>query len=90
MAAAGSGFAGELDAVRHALALRHVGERRLALGEVAYLLGFSEPRAFQRAFRRWTGTTPAAARRAGLQAAGSPASSASTADATAAGASTCG
>jgi AraC-like DNA-binding protein len=35
----------------------------MAIGEVAYLLGYSEPSAFHRAFRRWTGRTPAQARR---------------------------
>lgn len=59
----GTGFAPLLDAVRRELALRWVGEARLALGEVAYLLGFSEPSAFHRAFRRWTGATPHAWRR---------------------------
>lgn len=32
----------------------------LPIGEVSYLLGFSEPRAFHRAFRRWTRETPQA------------------------------
>jgi AraC-like DNA-binding protein len=32
----------------------------LPIGEVSYLLGFSEPRAFHRAFRRWTALTPQA------------------------------
>lgn len=33
-------------------------ERSLALGEVCYLMGYSEPSNFNRAFRRWTGLTP--------------------------------
>jgi AraC-like DNA-binding protein len=52
------------DALRRELALRHVGEGRLSLAEVAFLLGFQEPSAFHRAFRRWTGTTPGAWREA--------------------------
>jgi AraC-like DNA-binding protein len=34
-------------------------EHRLPIGEVSYLLGYSEPSNFHRAFRRWTGLTPA-------------------------------
>ncbi len=30
-----------------------------SLGEIAFLLGYSEQSAFQRAFKRWTGSTPA-------------------------------
>ena len=33
-------------------------QRNLAIGEVAYALGYSEQTAFSRAFRRWTGLTP--------------------------------
>jgi AraC-like DNA-binding protein len=33
-----------------------------SLGEVAFLTGFSDQSAFQRAFKRWTGRTPAAFR----------------------------
>lgn len=34
-------------------------ERRIPLGEVSYLLGYAAPSNFHRAFRRWTGLTPA-------------------------------
>jgi AraC-like DNA-binding protein len=33
-------------------------DRRHTLTEIAYLLGYSEVSAFNRAFRRWTGSTP--------------------------------
>lgn len=38
-------------------------DRALSLGEVAFLLGFSEAGAFHRAFRRWHNTTPDAFRK---------------------------
>lgn len=62
--AEGTRFAQLVDEVRRELALRYIADERLALGEVAYLLGFAEPSPFHRAFKRWTGTTPSAARRA--------------------------
>ncbi len=34
-------------------------ERRVPIAEVSYLLGYGEPSNFHRAFRRWTGLTPA-------------------------------
>ena len=37
---------------------------RLAVAEVAFLLGYEDPSAFQRAFRRWSGHAPGAFRRA--------------------------
>lgn len=43
---------------------RLLAEDRLPLAEIAYLLGYSEPATFHRAFRSWTGHTPAAWRRA--------------------------
>ena len=33
-------------------------EERVSLGEICYLMGYSEPANFHRAFRRWTGLTP--------------------------------
>jgi AraC-like DNA-binding protein len=51
-------FAGVVDELRHGLALHHLKEAGLSIGEVAFLLGFSETAAFYRAFKRWTGKTP--------------------------------
>jgi AraC-like DNA-binding protein len=58
--AAGTSFRTLLDETRAELARSYVADRRMALSEVAFLLGFSEPSAFHRAFKRWTGATPAA------------------------------
>lgn len=58
----GARFTDLVDEVRRELAMRYVSEQRLVLGEVAYLLGFSDHSSFHRAFKRWTGMTPAAAR----------------------------
>lgn len=57
-------FADIVEEVRKDLALRYIADPALSLGEVAFLLGFSEPSPFHRAFKRWTGSTPAQARRA--------------------------
>jgi AraC-like DNA-binding protein len=59
----GYSYARLLDEVRAGSAKEHLGQRDLSIAEVAYLLGFSEQAAFQRAFRRWTGSTPLAYRR---------------------------
>jgi AraC-like DNA-binding protein len=59
----GTTFQDVLDATRCELAKRHLADDRIALGEVAFRLGFSEPSAFHRAFKRWTGQTPLAYRR---------------------------
>jgi AraC-like DNA-binding protein len=60
----GTTFSSVLDQLRHELALRYVGTRELALTEVAFRLRFSHAEAFYRAFKRWTGQTPLAYRRA--------------------------
>lgn len=52
-----------LDELRRDLALRYLSDPRIAVAEVAYLLGYSEPSPFHRAFKRWTGATPSEVRR---------------------------
>jgi len=47
-----------LDKTRKELALRQIQNREISINDVAFLLGFSEPSAFYRAFKRWTGQTP--------------------------------
>lgn len=47
-----------LNQTRLDLALNYVKETPLSFSEIAYLLGFSSPEAFQRAFKRWTKQTP--------------------------------
>lgn len=57
------GFQALAEGVRQHKALRLVAEDRYALSEIAFLLGFSELSAFSRAFKRWTGESPAGYRR---------------------------
>ena len=54
----GTSFRRVLTEVRRELATRHLTERQIAISEIAFLLGFSEPSAFHRAFKRWTGHAP--------------------------------
>lgn len=58
LAAHGSSLRAVIDELRHELALRHLAAD-LSIAEVSFLLGFSQPSAFHRAFRRWTEQTPA-------------------------------
>ena len=47
-----------LDDLRHRLALKLLRDDQMAVKQAAWRLGFSDPAAFSRAFKRWTGTSP--------------------------------
>ena len=64
----GSSFNGVREQVRKDLSRRYLDDN-LSIAEISFLLGFSEPSAFFRAFKRWTGQTPIEARRSTLAAA---------------------
>ena len=53
-----------LDEVRSDLARALLQDRSLSIGDIAFFLQYSEPAAFHRSFRRWTGLTPHAFREA--------------------------
>src|SRR6267154_6366210 len=56
--AEGITFEQVLDELRHKLALYYLKGKKLPVNQTAYLLGFSQPAAFSRAFKRWTGASP--------------------------------
>ena len=47
-----------LDETRRDLASQYIKNSRLSINEITYLLGFSEPSNFSRAFKRWMGVSP--------------------------------
>ncbi|MBU7584069.1 MAG: AraC family transcriptional regulator [Nostoc sp. TH1S01] len=54
----GTSYQELLDNTRKELALRNLKNPATPIHDVAFLLGFSEPSAFNRAFKKWTGQTP--------------------------------
>ena len=56
--AEGVTFEKVLDELRHNMAVHYLSEKKASVNETAYLVGFSDPAAFSRAFKRWTGSSP--------------------------------
>lgn len=61
-----------LSDTREKLARRYLADRSLPTSQVAYLLAYDDTNSFYRAFRRWTGLTPEAARNGGNLTAAEP------------------
>ena len=64
LAELGTSFSQVSDALKRALAERYLRRSDRPLTEIAFLLGYSDLSAFSAAFRRWTGATPGAVRKA--------------------------
>jgi AraC-like DNA-binding protein len=60
--AEGTSFDRLLGGLRRRLALDYLAAGKVSIGEAAYLSGFSDPAAFSRAVKRWTGQSPSALR----------------------------
>jgi AraC-like DNA-binding protein len=71
LAAEGTSYQRLLDGVRCDEAIRQTLEERRPFKAIAAAVGFADPRAFRRAFKRWTGTTPQQFRLRRLSATGS-------------------
>lgn len=54
----GTSFAQVVDDLRREKSLLLLRDANLAVYEIGYLLGYSDPSTFHRAFRRWQGTSP--------------------------------
>jgi AraC-like DNA-binding protein len=62
LAKEGTTFAEILERLRRHLASRYLAHDRMSIKQIAWLLGYSQVGAFNHAYRRWTGTSPARAR----------------------------
>ena len=47
-----------LDELRRKMAVHYLNGKKVSVKETAYLVGFSDPSSFSRAFKRWTGSPP--------------------------------
>jgi AraC-like DNA-binding protein len=62
--AEGLTFEALLNRLRRRLAIKFLTEEGVSVKEAAYRLGFADPAAFSRAFKRWTGSAPRSVRAA--------------------------
>ncbi len=62
LAKEGTTFGEILEGLRRRLASRYLAHDRMSIKQIAWLLGYSQVGAFNHAYRRWTGTSPARAR----------------------------
>jgi AraC-like DNA-binding protein len=62
----GTSFQTILDESRRSLAESYLTRSDVTLAEIAFLVGFADQSAFQRAFKKWTGKSPLAFRKARL------------------------
>jgi AraC-like DNA-binding protein len=76
----GVDFKALVDDTRRRFSLNYLRDRKNTLTETAYLLGYSEVSAFNRAFKRWTGSTPSDFRRGEPRGEGGPRRSGERAD----------
>jgi len=56
---AGTSFHDLLEGVRFEVSCQLLKDTTLAIGEISGILGYGGASSFSRAFRRWSGTTPA-------------------------------
>lgn len=54
----GTSFKSLLETTRKDLAKQYIRNSNLSINEITFMLGFSEPANFTRAFKRWTGSSP--------------------------------
>ncbi|WP_228559925.1 MULTISPECIES: helix-turn-helix domain-containing protein [unclassified Myxococcus] len=67
LAGEGQSYAAIVEALRRELSESYL-QRRMSISEVSFLLGYADPVAFHRAFKRWWGVSPEGFRRERLQA----------------------
>ncbi len=70
--AEGTSYQGIKDQLRRDAAIHHLCHSTLGVAEIAQRLGFQEPSAFHRAFKKWTGAQPGEYRMRQARSAGAP------------------